>query len=103
MGERDIVNGIFAWRRRQKFFIAKMEHLKSMPYSEYLKDTEWRFIRTIMLQKLGAVCEICGGKQGKKDIHHKTYSRRGIEDANDLVIVCENCHRKIHHIEKAEF
>lgn len=56
--------------------------------------------RTIskILQRSNQSCMICGWKEASCDIHHiKPRKAGGTDDNFNLVIVCPNCHRKIHN------
>lgn len=42
-------------------------------------------------------CQICKTKNGKLEVHHIIYcSNGGTDDENNLITLCENCHKKIH-------
>ena len=43
------------------------------------------------------VCQNCG-KDYDLQVHHKTYENLGEEKEEDLLLVCKNCHSKIHGI-----
>lgn len=100
--QRKVANKLIEGRHK-KLSPERLEYLKTMPYHEYLETEEWKFIRKMMYWRLGNSCEVCGQAKEEMAVHHKTYERRGHEDANDLMVVCSDCHRKIHHIEVAEF
>jgi hypothetical protein len=70
--------------------------LISINYAEYLKSKEWRDIRNRLLKERGFNCERCNSKKNLQ-IHHLTYERLGFEEDNDLVILCEKCHKEVHH------
>lgn len=85
-------------------------------YEEYIHSDIWR-TKVNELIKLVRHCQVCGRskyiysednenlKNGKpkqifKDlpltVHHKTYENVGNEPKRDLLVVCHNCHNKIH-------
>lgn len=52
---------------------------------------------------LGGACEECGTKQGYGwvglNVHHKVHlSQGGTDDAENLIMLCRNCHLKYHNI-----
>lgn len=70
-------------------------------YTEYAKSKHWKKVR---LQKLKEqpYCYICNKKKTAKsktkfNVHHKHYRNLGHENiAEDLVTLCESCHKFIH-------
>lgn len=72
--------------------------LRSMPYADYLKTEHWKRKRKAALHAALHRCQLCNGK-GPLNVHHRTYERRGEELPNDLIALCEPCHRKFHDIE----
>jgi 5-methylcytosine-specific restriction endonuclease McrA len=79
----------------QAAFEARGEALKTMPYREYLRTPEWAERRRGALRRAGHTCETCG-KDGALHVHHRTYERRGEENPDDLVVLCEDCHLAVH-------
>jgi len=45
------------------------------------------------------ICEFCHS-DSKFNFHHKTYERLGNERDTDLVILCDNCHERVHDLAK---
>jgi len=72
--------------------------LKSMPYKDYLFTEHWDDIRWRELHRVLYKCQLCGGKQALV-VHHENYRSRGEESSKDLVVVCADCHDKIHNRE----
>lgn len=69
-------------------------------YEDYLLTKHWRNKRKVIIAERMGICEKCKKKieeNGKIHIHHLTYERIGDELAEDLMLLCENCHNKIHH------
>lgn len=75
--------------------VARLQELKSMPYTEYLKTDEWKRARDKALRKARYKCELCFAGF-PLNTHHKTYVRRGEEESSDLIVLCEACHAKFH-------
>lgn len=76
------------WQKEQKL-------LATMPYSEYLQTEHWKDIRIRALRKAGFRCQLCNN-EGKLDVHHRTYERRGCEWSTDVIALCRKCHSKFH-------
>ena len=55
--------------------------------------------RELVKQRCAGRCELCGLGKGR-DLHHKTYKRKGKELPEDLALVCRCCHEALHHIEE---
>lgn len=52
---------------------------------------------TKILKRAGAACSICGWNDAVCDVHHIIpKSQGGTDDNGNLIIICPNCHRKIH-------
>lgn len=50
------------------------------------------------IKKLSLPCSICGWNEATCDLHHIIPRKNnGSDDVNNLIIVCPNCHRKIHN------
>lgn len=66
-------------------------------YHEYLASREWALRREAVRQRSENRCERvvngyrCYGPQDS--VHHKTYESIGNEPLEDLMAVCDNCHR----------
>jgi 5-methylcytosine-specific restriction endonuclease McrA len=71
--------------------------LKSMPYKDYLETDHWKQLRKRKLRLSGYKCQICGSKEDL-NVHHNTYENRGCEKDEDLVVLCNECHKKHHGI-----
>jgi hypothetical protein len=80
----------------QAAFEARGEALKTMPYGEYLRTSEWSERRRGALRRADYSCEACGGHGSGLHVHHRTYDRRGEEKPDDLIVLCEDCHLAVH-------
>lgn len=76
----------------------RIEKLKSMPYSEYLQSDHWKGLRIKALKKSNFRCQLCNTKTKVLNVHHNTYERRGEEELSDLIVLCEDCHKRHHGI-----
>lgn len=64
-------------------------------YHEYLKSKEWETFRQKALDFYGRDCTKCKSKQ-RLQVHHKTYKNIFKEELEDVTILCETCHEKVH-------
>jgi hypothetical protein len=86
-----------------------IENLNSIKYGDYLKTDHWRVIKSKYKQISDNKCVLCPVSKIDKDLHlhHKTYniednldnSLLGKERYCDLVWLCEEHHKIIHHRE----
>lgn len=74
----------------------RVRELRTMPYREYLRTPEWQERRKARLKAARFRCQVCNTKNGRLNVHHRTYERRGEELAADLIVLCEPCHHMFH-------
>jgi len=74
---------------------ARRQELQEMPYREYLQTPEWRETRRQAIERAKGRCELCNSTVLLR-VHHKSYERRGEEQKEDLIVLCESCHAKFH-------
>ena len=74
------------------------------PSPEY--PINWNRLRFVVFKRDNFICQICGrrcrfGVPGlEPHCHHiKPVSLGGSHTLNNLITVCEDCHRRIHHLE----
>lgn len=69
-------------------------------YQEYLNSEHWIELRKKFYNSklFNGSCYCCGDDKGKFNLHHKTYKRFGNEKLDDLIAVCEDCHKEIHEL-----
>jgi len=82
-------------KKKPKRDLREIERLKKLPYDKYLQSAWWQKIRKQALNYAGNRCQICNS-DGKLDVHHRTYDRRGNEKQSDLTVLCRECHSKFH-------
>jgi len=65
-------------------------------YQEYLTHplSPWHKLRA-QVNARDKVCRVCA-KSGMMDVHHLTYARIGQEPLDDLILLCRDCHAKMH-------
>ena len=64
-------------------------------YQAYLQSEHWKSFRKEQLKTRGYRCQQCGRKYNLR-VHHKIYERLGHELPEDVLVVCNKCHAKIH-------
>jgi len=64
-------------------------------YKVYLQSVEWREKAKIIMERDNNKCVLCD-TQEKLQVHHKTYDRLYKEEPEDLITLCNSCHKKIH-------
>lgn len=71
-------------------------------YQAYLQSEQWG--KTKAKFRNSKLCKgacLCCGRDGRWDIHHKTYKRLGMERMGDLMELCPVCHKKAHQVHDA--
>lgn len=68
-------------------------------YNLYLESDKWKQIRRKILERDGYKCRICGTNYNLR-IHHLTYKRLYNENEEDLITVCESCHKAYHELDR---
>lgn len=88
----------------------KFKSLSFKDYAEYIHSAIWKNFKTkfmshskrvkTMTKKYGrVVCESCHSADFI-NLHHRTYTRIGVERMGDVVILCRNCHSAVHKYHK---
>jgi len=70
-------------------------------YKRYMESARWARKRARVIARDGGVCTACG-RRGVLHVHHLSYKFFGREPMEDLVTLCEQCHRDIHEKERGE-
>lgn len=84
-----------SWRQDALDRQSQLQHLRSMPYQEYLRTPHWQATRVAALRRCKGRCMVCNAA-ARLDVHHRTYERRGSERAADVVALCRTCHGLFH-------
>ncbi len=84
-----------AWREQEEKRRRRERELRTMPYREYLVTPEWQERRKAALKRAGYKCQVCN-RSRQLHTHHRTYERRGVELARDLIVLCDECHALYH-------
>lgn len=70
-------------------------------YNKYLLSAAWRRRRARIIRARNRTCAICKWQAGERQVymlqcHHLTYARVGRERDEDLQVLCEGCHDRLH-------
>jgi 5-methylcytosine-specific restriction endonuclease McrA len=65
-------------------------------YNRYINSQQWKQKRALALKAAQYRCQHCGFSKWTKtlEVHHLTYERLGAERPDDLIVLCEECHKK---------
>jgi hypothetical protein len=80
---------------RDLAIVARQKYLHTMPYADYLLTPHWQNMRQGALERAQYRCQVCNASKSLH-AHHRTYERRGHENQEDLIVLCENCHKLFH-------
>lgn len=64
-------------------------------YQAYLNSPKWQAIRKRLYRKYEYRCDLCGSPKNL-NVHHITYENLGEEKDEDLTVLCQKCHSKLH-------
>ena len=64
-------------------------------YKDYLKSDHWKNTRDRVAEYWGHRCAVCNSPDNVQ-VHHRTYEHIGQERMQDLILLCDDCHRKFH-------
>ena len=68
---------------------------RALDYADYLLTDHWLSVRQAALKRSGGQCQLCRS-QTRLEVHHNTYDNFGNEQAEDLIVLCHDCHAKHH-------
>lgn len=68
-------------------------------YENYMRSPTWATRRAQFIATQRVVECPCGSTDDLH-VHHITYERLGAEADDDLLLVCQRCHSRIHHLER---
>ena len=80
--------------------IDEMKHrigFRPTNYGKYLWSHEWMMLKKKVFERDGRRCCICGKTKGL-NVHHMSYQDGVLENGDNLVVLCEECHQKVHEI-----
>lgn len=64
---------------------------------EYLSSPQWKALKQQRLTLANHKCENCSSTS-RLELHHVTYARLKNEHINDVLILCNSCHSKLHKL-----
>lgn len=70
-------------------------------YQEYLNSKEWK-IKSAKFKKNEPQCFVCNSGE-KLQVHHINYDCLGKETSNDVIVLCDIHHRKVHFSRAGNF
>jgi 5-methylcytosine-specific restriction endonuclease McrA len=70
--------------------------LQRLPYREYLRTAHWQRVRLLALERARHACALCPATD-RLQVHHRSYARRGFEQPEDVIVLCDDCHAR-HHL-----
>lgn len=64
----------------------------------YYASPHWQNLRAMVRARDRNACRTCWlkGTEAVLDVHHRTYERVGCEWLDDLVLLCQDCHKAVH-------
>ena len=74
---------------------AHQEEKKRALHRQYLRSPKWQILRGKVFRRDGYICQECHENLARQ-VHHLTYTRWGNERMEDLISVCDPCHKRIH-------
>lgn len=95
-------DGSVQWKDARAFKGAKgrkKRPAQPSAYQRYLRSPEWRKRRRAALERDRHACQWCGCRY-RLQVHHLTYERFGNERLEDLVTLCDDCHKGVHVAER---
>lgn len=96
------------WKRNRLIRIeldSGQESIDLLPtYKEYIASDEWKEKSRQAKERSGYRCQLCNrkGTYSTLHTHHRTYERLGLEFDDDLIVLCNKCHKKHHDIKLHE-
>ena len=83
------------YRRERLFRLGE----KQKNYDNYMHSETWKNLCRLLRQKFGNRCQTCNdtGEQWVLHAHHRTYVRFTEEKLEDLTLLCERCHKRVHY------
>lgn len=87
---------------RAKITPERLEELRRLPYSDYLKSPEWHRRRAVLYKFADSRCQLCYTDKQPLHAHHRTYERLAQERISDLILLCAECHKLFHEHRKLD-
>ena len=79
--------------------------IRSMRYKDFLQSPYWKAIARYAKNYVSSKCSLCGSQE-RLSVHHRNYENHGYEHRKevvmkDLIVLCDDCHKKFHNKLKA--
>ena len=68
---------------------------KRYKYIQYMNSFQWRALRLKVINRDDRKCRCCDTRKNLT-VHHLTYDRFMNEKMDDLITLCETCHKRVH-------
>src|SRR5262245_26223601 len=68
---------------------------RQLSYADYLLTEHWLSVREAAIKRSGGQCQLCRSVE-RLEVHHNSYANFGNEQAEDLIVLCHDCHAKFH-------
>lgn len=78
----------------------KQEAVMFADYTRYITSEEWYKLRSVIINRDGGICQICGAPADH--VHHLTYAHFTREFPFELVALCKDCHHQEYHSPEAK-
>ena len=91
----DKTNKITEYSVKVDLYSQLLKKFNGMAYVDYLNTEHWKHFRDQVFVFYNRECQVCKSKTNL-NVHHKTYDNRGRETFNDIILLCNECHKKIH-------
>lgn len=84
-------------KRRTRKVWKKIISDRREQYNNYITSSQWKTLRSSIIEKRGHKCEKCGASKGTIHAHHLTYERFMNELESDIMLLCVPCHEGAHN------
>ena len=71
---------------------------RARPYELRRESREWAVLKRRVYARDGYRCRLCGHADVGLQVHHSTYKNYAQERLEDLLTLCETCHRRVHDL-----
>lgn len=75
--------------------------MENKEYKELLKDPRWQKMKALVMIRDNFTCQHCGATDKTLHVHHLKYNGAPWDVAyEDLITLCEDCHKEVHSVEE---
>lgn len=72
--------------------------IRRMYYDKYMASEDWKTKARTFYEMAGHECECCGAAHVKIGCHHMGYDALTKETFDDVLVLCDRCHERIHKL-----